>query len=388
MEFHSAVKVYDTYKQQFDHLPDLVVSAPGRVNLIGEHTDYNDGFVLPMAIDRKICVAGAPRDDEEVCLYSLNFQEMARFPLTSLKKEGKWTDYVQGVIDELFKAEEPIRGFNAVLYGNVPLASGLSSSAALEVATAFFLANLNAIDMSPEEMAKLCQRAENRFVGMNCGIMDQFISRLGREGHAVYLDCRDLRYQLVPFDIEGYVVVICNSHVKRQLVDSAYNERRAQCEEGVRLLQTKLENITALRDVSSEQLKEHKALLPAIVYRRCKHVITENERVIQAVSILQRGDISSFGDLLTQAHESLRNDYEVSCSELDHLVAIARQVNGTVGSRMTGAGFGGCTVSIVQESALEDFKTTIVDEYKKRTGITAEIYVSKAEDGARIEPME
>jgi galactokinase len=387
MNFHGAAKVYDTYKQQFDHTPDLVVSAPGRVNLIGEHTDYNDGFVLPMAIDRKICIGGSPRNDEEVCLYSLNFQEMARFPLTSLKKEGKWTDYVQGVIDELFKAGEPVRGFNAVLYGNVPLASGLSSSAAIEVAIAFFLANLNDIEMSPEEMAKLCQRAENRFVGMNCGIMDQFISRLGQEGHALYLDCRDLRYQLVPFDIDEYVVAICNSKVKRQLVDSAYNERRAQCEEGVRLLQTKLGNITALRDVSSEQLNDNKSLLPPIVYQRCKHVITEDERVTKAVSVLQRGDISSFGDLLNQSHESLRNDYGVSCVELDHLVTIARQVNGTVGSRMTGAGFGGCTVSIVKGSALENFKATVFEEYKKRTGITAEIYVSKAEDGARVESI-
>jgi galactokinase len=311
---------------------------------------------------------------------------MARFPLTSLKKGGKWTDYVQGVIDELFKAGESVKGFNAVLYGNVPLASGLSSSAAIEVATAFFLANLNDMNMSPEEMAKLCQRAENRFVGMNCGIMDQFISRLGQEGHALYLDCRDLHYQLVPFDLEGYVVAICNSNVKRQLVDSAYNERRAQCEEGVRLLRTRLGNITALRDISSEQLDENKSLLPPIVYQRCKHVITEDERVTKAVSVLQRGDISSFGDLLNQSHESLRNDYEVSCAELDHLVEIARQVNGTVGSRMTGAGFGGCTVNIIKESALENFKATIFEEYKKRTGIIAEIYVSKAEDGARVEP--
>jgi galactokinase len=387
MRFQGTTKVDDTYKQQFGHTPDLIVSAPGRVNLIGEHTDYNDGFVLPMAIDRKISIGGSLRDDEEVCLYSLNFQEMARFPISSLKKEGKWTDYVQGVIDELLKAGEPVRGFNAVLYGNVPLGSGLSSSAAIEVATAFFLANLNDIGLSPEEIAKLCQRAENRFVGMNCGIMDQFISRLGQAGHALYLDCRDLRYQLVPFDLDRYVVAICNSNVKRQLVDSAYNERRAQCEKGVRLLQAKLGNIMALRDVSSEQLEENKSLLPPLVYQRCRHVITENERVKKAVSVLQQGNISSFGDLLNQSHESLCTDYEVSCEELNHLVAIARQVDGTVGSRMTGAGFGGCTVNIVRESALEEFNTTILEEYEKCTGITAEIYVSRAEDGARVESV-
>jgi galactokinase len=386
MKFQGAEKVYDTYKQQFDHTPDLIVSAPGRVNLIGEHTDYNDGFVLPMAIDRKICIGGALRDDEHVCVYSLNLQEKVEFSIASLKKEEKWTDYIQGVINEFLKSGEQIRGFNGVLYGNVPLGSGLSSSAAIEVATAFFLAHLNDIDISPEEMAKLCQRAENRFVGMNCGIMDQFISRLGQQGHALYLDCRDLCYQLIPFDIEGYVVAICNSNVKHKLVDSAYNERRAQCEEGVRLLQPKLGNIKALRDVSSEQLDTYKSLLPPIVYQRCKHVITEDERVKEAVSVLQRSDIIAFGTLLNQSHESLRVDYEVSCPEIDTLVEIAQQVNGTAGSRITGGGFGGCTISIVQKSILEEFKATILEEYTKRTGITAEIYVSKAEDGVRVEP--
>ncbi len=387
MKFQGVERVYDAYKQQFGHIPDLIVSAPGRVNLIGEHTDYNDGFVLPMAIDRKIFIGGSLRDDEEVCLYSLNFQESAQFSITSLRKEGKWTDYVQGVIDEFLKVGERIKGFDAVLYGDVPLASGLSSSAAIEVATAFFFAQVNEINMSPEEMAKLCQRAENRFVGMNCGIMDQFISRLGQKGHALYLDCRNLHYQLVPFEIKGYTVVICNSNVKRQLVDSAYNERRAQCEEGVRLLRTKLGEIAALRDVSFEQLEMYRSLLPPVVYQRCKHVITEDERVIKAVSVLQRGDITQFGNLLNQSHESLRADYEVSCSELDHLVEIARQVDNTAGSRMTGAGFGGCTISIVPESVLEKFNTTILEEYAKRTGIIAGIYVSKAEDGARVESI-
>jgi galactokinase len=385
MKFQGVENIYDASKRQFGRTPDLIVSAPGRVNLIGEHTDYNDGFVLPMAIDRKIRVGGSLRDDEIVRLYSLNFQEMSQFSVISLRKTGKWTDYVQGVIDEFLKAGEHVKGFDAVLYGDVPLGSGLSSSAAMEVATAFFLAQLNDTNLSPEEMAKLCQRAENRFVGMNCGIMDQFISRLGQEGHALYLDCRDLHYEQIPFKLDGYTIVICNSHVKRHLVNSAYNERRAQCEEGVRLLQPKLGQITALRDVSSDQLDTYKALLPPIVYRRCKHVITENERVMNAVLVLKRGDIPRFGELLNQSHESLRHDYEVSCPELNYLVEIARQVNGTIGSRMTGAGFGGCTVSIVQESALEEFKMTILEEYAKRTGITAEIYVSKAEDGARVE---
>jgi galactokinase len=387
MKKHKGVEdVYETFQNQFGRAP-VIVSAPGRVNLIGEHTDYNDGFVLPMAIDRKITIGGSLRNDDTVRLYSLNFYEMAEFSITSLKKVGKWTDYVQGVIDELRKAGKRVKGFEAVLYGDVPLGSGLSSSAAIEVATAFFLAQLNGIEMVPEDMAKLCQRAENRFVGMNCGIMDQFISRLGQKGYALYVDCRDLHYEQIPFELDGYSVVICNSHVKRQLVNSAYNERRAQCEEGVRLLKSKLGTITALRDVSSAQLATYKSLLPPIVYQRCRHVITENERVMKAVEVLKRGDIRQFGELLNQSHESLRTDYEVSCVELDYLVEIARQVNGTVGSRMTGAGFGGCTVSIVQETSLGDFETTILEEYAKRTGITAEIYVSKAEDGAQVESI-
>lgn len=247
---------------------------------------------------------------------------------------------------------------------------------------------LYAIDISPEEMAKLCQRAENQFVGMNCGIMDQFISRLGKADHALHLDCRDLSYQQIPLRIDGYAVVICNSHVKHKLVDSPYNERRAQCEEGTRLLQTKLEGITALRDVFSPQLEEYASLLSPIVYRRCKHVVKENERVIQAVQALQEGNIQHFGTLLNQSHDSLRDDYEVSCVEIDTLVDIARSIDGTEGSRITGGGFGGCTVNIVKESALEDFQTVLLEEYAKRTEITADIYIVKAEDGVRVETTE
>ncbi len=385
MEFYGTNNIHTTHQQLFGQPPYLIVSAPGRVNLIGEHTDYNDGFVLPIAIEKKIGIGGSLRNDDQVRLYSLNFEEREEFLITSLVKEERWTDYVKGVIDELRKAGHTLKGFDAVLYGNVPRAGGLSSSAAIEIATAFFLVQLHNIEMAAEEMATLCQRAENRFVGVNCGIMDQFISRLGKENHALYLDCRDLSYQQIPFQIEEYAVVICNSNVKRQLVDSAYNERRAQCEEGVRLLKTKLEWITALRDVSSVQLEEHTSLLPPLVYKRCRHVITEDERVVAAVKALQEADLHRFGTLLNQSHDSLRDDYEVSCEELDALVDIARNIEGTIGSRMTGAGFGGCTVSIVKESAIDTFRSALLDEYAKRTGLTADIYISQAENGARVE---
>ena len=387
MKHEALERIATTYQQKFGQAPELLVSAPGRVNLIGEHTDYNDGFVLPVAIDKKIIIGGSRRADDVVRLYSLNFGEFQEFSISSLIKQNTWSDYVKGVVSELLQDGHHLRGFNAVLEGNVPRASGLSSSAAIEVASAFFMAQMFQLSMSGEEMAKLCQRAENRFVGVNCGIMDQFISRLGKLGHALLIDCRDLRYQLVPFEVEGCSIVMCNSNVKRQLVDSAYNERRSQCEEGVRLLKAKLPAIAALRDVTSAQLHGHAALLPPLTFQRCRHVVTENERVTQAVEALNANNIVRFGELLNQSHESLRDDYQVSCKELDMLVELARSVNGTIGSRMTGAGFGGCTVSLVKDSAVETFRQVIVEKYKERTGITADVYISKAEDGARVETL-
>ncbi len=387
MKFEATERMISTYRQHFGQAPECVVSAPGRVNLIGEHTDYNEGFVLPIAIDKKIGIAGSRRDDDTVRVFSLNFENWAEFSLSSLKKEDAWTDYMQGVMDELLKAGHALKGCHAVLYGNVPLGSGLSSSAALEVATAFFLSHVYGIEMPPEDMVTLCQRAENQFVGMNCGMMDQCISRVGRAGHALHLDCRDLSYHQVPLHLDGYAVAICNSHVKHSLVNSPYNERRNQCEEGVRLLQSKLDGVSALRDVTSAQLEEYKAFFPPLVYQRCKHVVTENERVLQAVEALKHGAIEQFGDLLNQSHDSLRDDYEVSCPEIDTLVEIARSIDGTMGARITGGGFGGCTVNIVKEAALERFQRRLCEEYAKRTEITADIYIVRAEDGARLETV-
>jgi len=386
--FEGAEQIYGLYREKFGCPPEIVVSAPGRVNLIGEHTDYNDGFVLPIAIDKNVMIGGTLRADDKVQIFSINFEQFEEFSIADLEKTNSWTDYIKGVICEFQKLGYAVNGFQGVIGGNVPRASGLSSSAAIEVATAFFLAKLHEIELPREQMATMCQRAENLFVGVNCGIMDQFISCLGQARHAVYLDCRDLSYQVIPFELEDAVVVICNSNVKRQLVDSAYNERRAQCEEGVRLLQAKLPGITALRDVSSAQLEIYAALLPPLVYQRCRHVITEDERVTEATQALRQHDLVGFGKLLNQSHASLRDDYAVSCRELDILVEIAQGVEGTLGSRMTGAGFGGCTVSIVKESALPHFKNVVIAEYAKRTGITTDIYTSQAEDGARVETFE
>jgi len=373
------------FRQAFGRNPELIVSAPGRVNLIGEHTDYNEGFVLPMAIERRLWVAGRKRNDQRVRLRSLNRKKATTFSLPELQREGHWADYPKGVMDQLRQRGFPLQGFEALFYGDIPVGAGLSSSAALEVASSFLLEKLLGFSLEPVERAKLCQRAENEFVGTRCGIMDQLISCLGQKDHALFIDCRSLDYRSVPFALEGYRVAICNSKVQRGLVDSEYNARRRECEEGVRLLAEKLPNIRALRDVSFEQLDTHRSALPEKVYRRSRHVITENDRVLKAVAALERGDLRNFGEYLNQSHESLRADYEVSCRELDILVELARSVEGVLGSRLTGAGFGGCTISLVPENRFEEFREKILQGYAEGTGLIAEIYTSQAEDGVRLE---
>ncbi|RKY65560.1 MAG: galactokinase, partial [Candidatus Latescibacterota bacterium] len=250
------------FLQLFGSKPELAVKAPGRVNLIGEHTDYNDGFVLPVAVNRSIGIAARGREDQQVSLYSLNFKEMASFPLDGFGRDGSWADYPKGVIHEYQKLGEYVSGFDAVVYGDIPLGAGLSSSAAFEVATAYLLAKLNRIEIKPEEMARLCQRAENLYVGVNCGIMDQFVAVLGKKGHALFLDCRDLSYQYAYIPSDEVSVVVCDSGVRRGLSDSEYNLRRSQCEQGAKRLATVLPGAKALRDISIEQFEEHQGLLP------------------------------------------------------------------------------------------------------------------------------
>ncbi len=361
----------------------VIVKAPGRVNLIGEHTDYNDGYVLPVAIEKDILIAAKARDDRMVVLHSMDLNEEVRFSLDDIKKDPNysWADYPKGVAFMLQEAGFKLYGMDAVIQGNIPQGAGLSSSAAFEVATAFAFQNLSGFDMDGVQMAKLCQRAENEFVGVNCGIMDQFISALGKKDHALFIDCRSLDYKLVPLYLEGVKIFIANTGVKRGLVSSEYNKRRAECEEGVKLLKNFIPHIKALRDVSSEELKRYENELPERILRRCEHVVTENERVLRSVEVLEVGDIETFGHLLNESHDSLRYKYEVSCSELDIMVEIARSVPGVLGSRMTGAGFGGCTVSLVKEEAIEELTSKIKNLYQKKTRLTPEIYVSSPEDG-------
>ena len=333
----------DVFVSVFEGKADVVVQAPGRVNLIGEHTDYNEGFVFPAAIDRWVVVAARSRIDSRVRIYSAMHEEVAEFQVDDvLEAQGNWADYPKGVVCEFQKLGYSLCGFDAAIVGNVPMGAGLSSSAAVEMAVGKGMVVLNCIEISGPDLALLGQRAENHFVGVNCGIMDQFISANGRAGHALFLDCRDLSFELVPLFGDDVQIVICNSGVTRGLTDSAYNNRRSACESGVSLLAGAMgTDIQALRDVSMEMLDVYGGALSETVLKRCRHVITENERTQRAVVLLKKGDLLGFGQLMVASHESLRDDYEVSGDELDLLVEIALNVPGVLGTRMTGAGFWG-----------------------------------------------
>ncbi|NLY30117.1 MAG: galactokinase [Firmicutes bacterium] len=363
-----------------------IVKAPGRVNLIGEHTDYNDGFVLPAAVDREIIMAASPRDDDEVHLYALDLDSRSSFSLSRIEPDEKatWSNYIRGVLLLLKERGLPVRGMNAVFSGDVPLGAGMSSSAALEMAAGVTAAVIGEFAVDMVELVKIAQAAENNFVGVNCGIMDQFISGLGKKGHALFLDCRSLDYELVPLPSnDEYKIVIANTMVKRGLVDSAYNERRSQCETGVEILKEYLPEIKALRDVSPADFAKYKDKLPPVVAKRCEHIVFENERVKESVKALQTGDVEEFGRLMRASHESLRDLYEVSCKELDIMVEAAWEAPGTCGARMTGAGFGGCTVNLVKAEAVDEFVDFVKASYAEKTGIDPEVYVCEAEDGAK-----
>jgi galactokinase len=377
----------DEFQRAFQAAPALMAVGPGRVNLIGEHTDYNDGFVLPVAIKRDIRVALRPRADRRVRVYSLEYDEWYEFDLDHLAFDQQvlWANYVQGVAWALAELGLTLAGFDGVISGNVPRASGLSSSAALEVATATaFLAASGLRDaLDGVQIALASQRAENQFVGVNCGIMDQFISVLGQEGHALLIDCRSLAYRLISFPSQG-ALVIGNTKASRSLAGSAYNERRRQCEDGVARLQTVLPEIRALRDVTSAQLEAHRDLLDPVVYRRCRHVVAENERVLQTVAALEQDDLAAVGALMDASHASLRDDYEVSSPALDTMVEIMRGVDGCYGARLTGAGFGGCAIALVQPGQEQAMADAIYEKYPKAANLWPEVYISQPGPGAQL----
>ncbi len=377
------LQLLDAFKAHFGTAAS-VYRAPGRVNLIGEHTDYNDGFVLPAAIEFYCWAAAAPRRDGRLIIYSEKFKETVEVALDSLSplETKHWANYPLGVASALRQAGKPLTGANIYIAGEVPFGAGLSSSAAVEVATGFALLGQSGLVVDRSELAQLCQKAENEFVGARVGIMDQFISCYGRASHALLLDCRSLQHEFVkiPADLQ---LVICNTMVKHELASSEYNARRAECEEGVRILRKAFPEIRALRDVTLSQLDEHRRNLPSKVFARCRHVITENARVKTAVEAFRREDRQALGQLMRDSHRSLRDDYEVSCKELDLMVEIAEVQEGLIGARMTGGGFGGCTINLVECAAVSDFRRNVAAAYFSKTGLTPDIFVSPASDGAR-----
>lgn len=372
----------DSFRQLFGQPPRLF-RAPGRVNLIGEHTDYNDGFVMPAAIELYCQVAIAGREDRRLAIRSENLQETAEVDLDQRRpqRRKRWSDYVQGVAVMLEQNRRRLRGANLLIHSEVPIGSGLSSSAAIEVASGLALLENSGVKLERLELARLCQRAENEFVGARCGIMDQFASCFGQAGHALLLDCRSLEYRglLLPAGVE---LVICDSGVRHEVAAGEYNTRRAECEAGVKVLARHRPEVRALRDASLENLERNRSELGEVVYRRCRHVVTENARVLRAGEALERGELREFGHVMAESHRSMRDDFEISCAELDLLVDLASKQKGAYGARMTGGGFGGCTINLVEAGEVEAFRRAITQSYLEATGRHPKIYVSEAAGGA------
>ena len=372
------------FRDRYGEPPTLRVRAPGRVNLIGEHTDYNDGFVLPLAIERAAWIALRARGDRRVMLRSVELEGEADIDLDTLDPaaprgtDPAWSEYVKGTAWALQQAGHRLRGWEGVLASDVPIGAGLSSSAALELATARAFAAVSGLAWDPAAMARLGQRAENAWVGMNCGIMDQMISAVGREGHAVLIDCRDLATTPVPLPA-GTAVVILDTGTRRGLVDSEYNERRQRCEEAAAHF-----GIPALRDLDPDTLSARAGELDAVTFRRARHVVTENARTLAAAAAMRKGDAATLGRLMDESHASLRDDFEVSSPALDAMVEIARGQGGCLGARMTGAGFGGCAVALVSAGAAESFAAAVAPEYRERTGHEPQVYVTGASGGAEV----
>jgi len=381
---HFAGRAARMFEKIYGRSPRLAAIAPGRVNLIGEHTDYNDGFVLPMTIERQTLFLGEPTEDQEVNLHSLTTGESASFSLRGGVQRGDpaWSNYVRGVVAGFQALKVSLTGFNAVIDSNVPLGGGLSSSAALEVSAATFLEALTGHRLELVQKALLCQQAEHEFAGVPCGIMDQFVAVMGKKDHLLLLDCRSRTTELVPLPDPTVALLVINTNVRHKLADGEYAARRAQCEQAARTLKVK-----ALRDVTLEQLQSAQAKLDEVDFRRARHVITENERTLLAAETLQAGDWSALGELMYASHHSLRDDYEVSCQELDVVVDAAQSIGsqgGVFGCRMTGGGFGGCAVALVKASEVEHVRRHIMQGYEHATRNIATIFATRPASGAHV----
>ncbi|MCC2687160.1 MAG: galactokinase [Paenibacillaceae bacterium] len=377
------------FKEIYGDSPEKIESflAPGRVNLIGEHTDYNGGYVFPAALTFGTTLLIRKRGDRGLGLASTNMELRKSMSLDDLayRGEDQWMNYPKGVIVTLRESGvELSSGYDMLFHGEIPHASGLSSSASVEVVTAYALLSMEGKPLDTVQIALLSQKAENKYVGVNCGIMDQFAVANGKQDHAIMLMCDTLAYELVPFRSGKYQLVIGNTKKKRGLAESAYNQRRAECEQAVQDLQSAIPGLTLLGQITPQQLSEHEHLIQdATVRRRAKHVVEEIDRVVRAVDVLKKDDLVTFGRLMNESHESLRDLYEVSCKELDVMVEAARAIPGVLGSRMTGAGFGGCTVSLVHEDSIARFNEEVGRKYTEGTGLVAEFYTCSIGDGVK-----
>ena len=375
--------VRNFHLQHFQAEPALF-AAPGRVNIIGEHTDYAEGFVMPAAIDFTTVAAISPRTDGRIVFYSMNFEEEVAYDLAALPAgpSHHWSDYPLGVVTVLKKTGSQLRAFSMTFAGDVPIASGLSSSASVEVATFLAVQSISDQQFAPPDVARLCQRAENEFVGTKSGIMDQFIACCGAENHALLLDCRDLSFRLAPIPPD-VSIVISNTMIKHSNSSGEYNTRRAEVEEGVEVLRKHRPEIRVLRDATTDDLAKWGSEMRPDVLKRCRHVVTENARTVAAADALERNDLRELGRLMAEAHASYRDDFEGSCKEADLLVRLAHKFPGLIGARLTGGGFGGCTVNLVETTHAATFATSIKQAYKVETGIDADVYLCHAAAAAR-----
>ena len=377
-------KLKEKFRSLFNSEP-LLIRSPGRVNIIGEHTDYNEGFVLPAAIDKAIYIAIGKRDDDTIHLYAQDYQQSHEVTLTTVTPSDKhWPNYILGIVDQLQKRGYNHGGFNLVIDGDVPLGAGLSSSAAVECATAFALNELFKLVIEKIEMVKMAQLAEQTFAKVMVGIMDQFASMFGKQGHVIKLDCRSLEYEYVPLDLKGIKILLLNTNVKHSLASSEYNTRRQQCEQGVAWVKEAHPGVKSLRDVTVEMLDKNVASRDQIIFRRCKYVVEENIRLLKGCEDLKSGDIEALGKKMFRTHEGLSKEYEVSCKELDYLVDYVKDNSSVLGARMMGGGFGGCTINLVKEESIDDLVKNISKDYQQAMNLELSAYIAGIEDGTSV----
>jgi galactokinase len=378
-------EIYDQFKDTFQGEP-LIVRSPGRINLIGEHTDYNNGFVMPAAIDKEIIFAIGASSNAKTVVYSSKYDEQIELDIKNPQKTDHpaWANYLLGVLSQLLTDGHEIKSFNCVFGGDIPTGSGMSSSAALECGFGFALNELFQLRIPKIKLIKMAQWAEHHFVGVKCGIMDQFASVMGKEGSVILLDCQSLEYRYAPIDMREYIIVLCDTKVKHTLVDSEYNKRREECENGVSILKKHYPQVNSLRDASVEMVEKHRSEFPGKVYDRCAYVVSEIARVQSATKDLESGNMKAFGKKMYETHVGLSTQYEVSCKELDFLVEEARKFESVLGARMMGGGFGGCTINIVKESEANEFIKHTTAAYKNAFGIDMPSYRVKIKEGTSL----